>query len=64
MKENHKVVGTIGTLCMIFGSFVLLLMFVPNDGVKRLGFIFSGGIIFSVGWLLRRISKRHQEKAV
>jgi len=64
VKENHKVVGTIGTLCMIFGSFVLLLMFVPNDGVKRLGFLFSGGIIFSVGWLLRRISKRHQEKAV
>jgi solute:Na+ symporter, SSS family len=64
VKENHKVVGAIGTLCMIFGSFVLLLMLVPNDGIKRLGFLFSGGIILTVGWLLRRISKRHQEKAV
>ena len=64
VKENHKVVGAIGTLCMIFGAFVLLLLLVPNDGTKRLGFLFSGGIIFVVGWLLRRVSKRHQEKAV
>ena len=64
VKENHKVVGAIGLLCMVFGSFVLLLMLVPNDGTKRLAFLFCGGIVFSVGWLLRRVSKRHQEKAV
>ena len=64
VKENHKVVGAIGVLCMIFGAFVLLLMLVPNDGLKRLGFLFSGGVVLGVGWLLRRISKRHQEKAV
>ena len=64
VKENHKVVGAIGVLCMIFGAFVLLLMLVPNDGLKRLGFLFSGGIVLGVGWLLRRVSKRHQESAV
>jgi uncharacterized BrkB/YihY/UPF0761 family membrane protein len=64
VKENHKVVGAIGTLCMIFGAFVLLLLLVPNDGVKRLAFLFCGGIIFIVGWLLRRVSKRHQEKSI
>ena len=64
VKENHKVVGAIGLLCMVFCSFVLLLMLVPNDGTKRLAFLFCGGIVFSVGWLLRRVSKRHQEKAV
>jgi Na+/proline symporter len=64
VQENHKVVGAIGTLCMIFGTFVLSLMLVPNDGLKRLGFLFSGGIVLGVGCLLRRISKRHQEKAV
>jgi hypothetical protein len=64
VKENHKVVGAIGVLCMIFGAFVLLLMLVPNDGLKRLGFLFSGGIVLGVGWLLRRVAKRHQEKAV
>jgi Na+/proline symporter len=59
-RENHKVVGTIGLLCMVFGSFVLLLLLVPNDGIKRLAFLFCGGIVLTVGWLLRRVSKRHQ----
>src|SRR5581483_913294 len=42
VKENHKIVGSIGTLCMIFGTFVLLLLFVPNENLKRLAFLFSG----------------------
>jgi Na+/proline symporter len=61
VRENHKVVGAIGVLCMIFGGFVLLLLLVPNDGVKRLGFLFSGGIVFGVGFLLRKVSRRRQE---
>lgn len=64
VKENTKVVGAIGSLCMIFGVFVLLMMLVPNEGLKRLAFLFSGGSIFGVGWLLRRVSKRHQAKQV
>lgn len=63
VKENHRVVGAIGALCRIFGVFVLLLLFVPNEGVKRYAFLFSGGIIFIVGWLLSRISKPHQAKS-
>jgi solute:Na+ symporter, SSS family len=58
VKENHQIVGTIGLLCMIFGSFVLLMMLVPDNGMKRLAFLFCGGIILTVGWLLRRVSKR------
>jgi Na+/proline symporter len=61
VKENTKVVGAIGVLCLIFGSFVLLMMLVPNEAVKRLGFLFSGGCFFIVGWLLRRVSRRHNE---
>jgi len=64
VKENHKVVGSIGALCMIFGAFVLLLMLVPNEGVKRLAFLFCGGCIFGVGVLLRRVSRRRQARAV
>jgi Na+/proline symporter len=60
LKENHKVVGAIGRLCLIFGVFVLLMMLVPNEGAKRLGFLFSGGSFLVVGWLLRNVSKRHQ----
>jgi Na+/proline symporter len=64
VRENHKVVGAIGTLCIIFGSFVLLLMLVPDNGFKRFAFLFSGGIIMTTGWILRRISRRQQEKPV
>lgn len=64
VKENHKVVGAIGTLCMIFGVFVLALLLVPNEMEKRFGFVFSGGIILGVGWLLRRVSKKHQERPI
>lgn len=60
VKENHKVVGAIGTLCLIFGMFVLLMMLVPNPFDKRLGFLFSGGCFFIVGWLLRKDAKRHE----
>jgi len=59
VKENHKVVGAIGMLCIIFGSFVLLLIAIPNPLEKRFAFVFCGGIVFLVGWLLRRVSKRH-----
>jgi len=54
------VVGAIGALCLIFGGFVLLMILVPNEGRKRLAFIFSGGCIFIVGGLLRRIAQRNQ----
>jgi Na+/proline symporter len=58
IKENHKVVGATGWLCVIFGGFVLMLMLVPNEGMKRLAFLFSGGCLFSVGWLLQHVAKR------
>ena len=64
VKENHKVVGSIGGLCMIFGTFVLLLTLVPNEDMKRLAFLFCGGSIFGVGWLLRRLARRNAAKAV
>jgi hypothetical protein len=64
VKENHKVVGAIGRLCLIFGGFVLLMMLVPNEGAKRLGFLFSGGSFFIVGLLLRNVSKHHREPPV
>jgi len=63
VKENIKVVGAIGWLCMVFGGFVLLLVLIPNDGLKRVAFLFSGGCIFGVGWLLYRISQRKENKA-
>jgi Na+/proline symporter len=60
VRENTRVVGAIGWLCVIFGGFDMLMMLVPNEGVKRLAFLFSGGSIFCVGWLLQRVSRRKQ----
>jgi Na+/proline symporter len=61
VKENTKVVGAIGMLCLIFGAFILLMMLVPNEPAKRLGFLFSGSCFFVVGWLLRKVAKRHEQ---
>jgi len=62
VKENTKVVGAIGVLCMIFGVFVLLMMLIPNEGMKRLAFLFSGGCILGVGWLLRKVANRAENR--
>jgi len=64
IQENHKVVGAIGRLCVIFGAFILLMMLVPNEFAKRLGFLFSGGSFLTVGFLLRKVSRRHQTPAL
>ena len=60
-QENHRIVGSIGKLCMVFGSFVLMMMAVPNPLMKRFGFLFCGGLIFVVGTLLARVAKKHSE---
>ena len=59
VSENTRVVGAIGGLCLIFGTFVLLMMLVPNPFDKRLGFLFSGSCFLVVGWLLRRVAARN-----
>ena len=61
-QENHRIVGSIGKLCIIFGAFVLLMVLVPNPLLKRFGFIFCGGIIFTVGALLTRVAKKHADQ--
>jgi Na+/proline symporter len=60
VKENHKIVGTIGLLCIVFGAFVLLMMIVPNPFPGRLAFLFCGGIIFLTGLSLRSLSRRKE----
>ena len=64
VKENHKVVGAIGLLCVIFGTFVLLMTLVPNPFRGRLGFLFCGGIIFLTGMWLRSVSRQKETQNV
>ena len=48
---------TLGILCLIYGGFVLLMVLVPNPISGRLAFLFCGGLIAGIGWLLFRASK-------
>lgn len=52
----------LGALCMVYGGFILLLMAIPNNGSGRLQFLFCGGVMFVVGWILFRKSKRSENE--
>jgi Na+/proline symporter len=51
---------TLGILCLIYGGFVVLMALVPNSLTGRLAFLFCGGLIGGVGWLLFRASKKSE----
>lgn len=68
--ENHGVGGVqttvyklLGALCMVYGGFILLLMAIPNKFTGRLAFLFCGGVMFGVGAVLWRASKRKADCA-
>ena len=50
--------NALGVLCLIYGGFVVLMAAVPNPLTGRLAFLFCGGLIGGVGWLLYRASKK------
>jgi len=63
--DKHGVEGVqtsiyklLGTLCMVYGGFILVLMAIPNKLTGRLAFLFCGGVMFGVGLWLFVISKR------
>jgi solute:Na+ symporter, SSS family len=47
----------LGSLCVVYGGFILLLIAIPNTATGRLPFVFCGGTIFSAGALLLRRAK-------
>jgi uncharacterized BrkB/YihY/UPF0761 family membrane protein len=51
----------LGSLCMVYGGFILLLMAIPNPFTGRLAFLFCGGVMFGVGFLLFKIGKRKEQ---
>jgi solute:Na+ symporter, SSS family len=50
----------IGSLCLVYGAFVLLLVLIPNPPTGRLCFAFCGGAIFLTGALLLRLGRRNR----
>jgi Na+/proline symporter len=68
--DKHGVEGVqtviyklLGTLCMVYGGFILLLMAIPNKGTGRLAFLFCGGVMFAVGFVLSKAGKRKEKLA-
>lgn len=54
-KRQYKVLGL---MCMLYGGFILLMILIPNTTAGRLGFLYCGGIIFVVGFILWLIGKK------
>jgi solute:Na+ symporter, SSS family len=52
----------LGSLCLVYGAFILLLMLIPNRPTGRLAFLFCGGVIFTAGAILFTKSKRGAEQ--
>jgi hypothetical protein len=50
--------SVVGRLCLAYGSFVVLLAFIPNPWPGRLAFIGCGLLILTVGMALTRSAKR------
>jgi len=48
----------LGYMCLIYGTFLSLLVFIPNDLIGRLCFIFIGGVMISVGGIFVRKYKK------
>ena len=54
--------GVLGTLCLVYGGFVLFLMLIPNSLKDRLMILLVGGVISVAGFILRMIAKKIRMK--
>ena len=55
---QSSVYKLLGALCLVYGVFILALMFIPNRFSGRLAFLFCGGVMFSAGVALWVAAKR------
>lgn len=60
--NDSRQYNVLGWLCLIYGSFVLLLMLIPNALQARLGILFCGSVIFTAGFVMNRIARRLRRK--
>jgi Na+/proline symporter len=47
----------IGWLCLPYGAVVCLMALIPNPLIGRLAFLFCGGVVVLIGWLLVKQSR-------
>jgi Na+/proline symporter len=48
----------IGWLCLPYGAVVCLMALIPNPAVGRLAFLFCGGVVMLIGWMLVKQARR------
>lgn len=58
-----KIYQMLGTLSMVYGAFILVLLLIPNSALGRACFLFCGGVIFGAGFWLRRIGRARMQAA-
>jgi SSS family solute:Na+ symporter len=59
---QEKIYRLLGSLCLIYGTFILLLTLIPNSFTGRMCFVFCGGAIFGTGGILFLISRRMEKQ--
>lgn len=52
--ENSKYPVAIARMCMIYGSFIALFVFIPNSPTGRLCYLGFGGVLLGLGFLIAR----------
>jgi len=57
-REDTSIGASIGRLCLIYGTFIMVLMAIPNPLLGRLCFGFCGGTMVAVGLILRHHHRR------
>jgi hypothetical protein len=58
ISKDISLLNILGKLCLAYGSFIVLLIFIPNELVGRLSFVFAGSIICIVGIIMLNKSKK------
>jgi len=53
----------LGYMCLVYGTFLSLLVFIPNDLTGRLCFVFIGGIMLAVGFIFIKKYKKSMLEA-
>jgi len=62
--EDQPMARAIGRLCVVYGAFVSLLVFIPNNPTGRLCFVGCGGLMLLVGGYLTRHYRKRENSTV
>ncbi len=57
-SSDTRQFAVVGSLCLAYGGFVMLLAFIPNPPLGRLAFVFCGGLVAAVGGVLLAAARK------